>query len=182
MRFWRAVWALEWGLAAIGAGSMLFIMMMVTVISVAGRYFLQVDLIPGAYNIVERILFPLLVFWALPIAHREGMFPRLETLADAQPPRRRALIGAVATIVEIAVYGLFFWFVARFVWQSVATNRTMQIGTTFLPVWPILLTMPLAFGLMLLEMGRLLHRDIRRALGLDVSVDEPAHHQGSLVV
>ena len=31
MRFWRAVWTFEWGLAAIGAGSMLFIMMMVTV-------------------------------------------------------------------------------------------------------------------------------------------------------
>ena len=71
---------------------MLFIMMMVTVISVAGRYFLQMDLIPGAYNIVERIIFPLLVFWALPIAHRDGMFPRLESFADAL---RRDLKAAV---------------------------------------------------------------------------------------
>src|SRR5690606_35817249 len=136
MRFWRAIWAFEWGLAAIGAGSMLFIMMMVTVISVFGRYFLQMDLIPGAYNIVERILFPLLVFWALPVAHRDGLFPRLEMFADSQPPRRRALVGVVVLAVEIAIYAAFLWYVTRFVWGSIQTNRTMQIGTAFWPLWP----------------------------------------------
>lgn len=181
MRFWRTVWAFEWGLAAIGAGSMLFLMMMVTVVSVAGRYFLQADLIPGAYNIVERIIFPLLVFWALPIAHREGMFPRLETVAEAQPPKRRAALAAVVTAVEIAVYAVFIWFILRFVWTSIQSNRTMQIGTSFWPLWPILLMMPLAFGLMLLEMGRLLYRDVRRALGLDGADDGPEFQGGSAV-
>lgn len=182
MRFWRAIWAFEWGLAAIGAGSMLFIMMMVTVVSVAGRYFLQMDLIPGAYNIVERILFPLLVFWALPIAHRDGLFPRLETFADALAPRRRALVAAVAMIVEIAVYAVFMWFILRFVWGSIVQGRTMQIGTNFLPLWPILVMMPLAFGLMLLEMGRLLYRDIRRLLGLEQIVEEEAtHHENAAI-
>ncbi|MCR5855812.1 TRAP transporter small permease [Mesorhizobium sp. J428] len=181
MRFWRAIWAFEWGLAAVGAGSMLFIMMMVTVISVAGRYFLQMDLIPGAYNIVERILFPLLVFWAMPIAHRDGLFPRLETFADAQPPRRRALIAAVAMIVEIAVYAVFMWFIFRFVWGSIVQNRTMQIGTNFLPLWPILVMMPLAFGLMILEMARLLYRDMRRLLGLPVSGAADVHNGSSAV-
>lgn len=181
MRFWRTIWAFEWGLAAVGAGSMLFLMMMVTVISVAGRYFLQADLIPGAYNIVERIIFPLLVFWALPIAHREGMFPRLETLADAQPPRRRAIVAALVTAVEIAVYAVFMWYILRFVWTSIQSNRTMQIGTSFWPLWPILVMMPLAFGLMLLEMGRLLYRDVRRVLGLEAAADEPAFHGSSAV-
>lgn len=181
MRFWRAIWAFEWGLAAIGAGSMLFLMMMVTVTSVAGRYFLQMDLIPGAYNIVERIIFPLLVFWALPIAHREGMFPRLETFVDAQPPRRRALVAAFAMLVELAIYLLFFWFIARFVWGSIVQNRTMQIGSSFLPLWPVLLMMPLAFGLMILEMCRLLWRDMRRVMGLEPLEDARAF-QGSSVV
>ncbi|MGB3502678.1 MAG: TRAP transporter small permease [Mesorhizobium sp.] len=173
MKFWKAVWAFEWGLAAIGAGSMLFIMMMMTVISVAGRYFLHMDLIPGAYNIVERIIFPLLVFWALPIAHREGMFPRLEMFADAQPPRRRALIATIVMLVELAIYLTFFWYIWRFVSTSIQTNRTMQIGTSFLPLWPILIMMPLAFGLMILEMFRLLYRDVRQVMGLD-PVDEIA--------
>lgn len=151
---------------------MLFIMMMVTVISVAGRYFLQMDLIPGAYNIVERIIFPLLVFWALPIAHREGMFPRLESFADALPPRRRACLSVFVLLVEIAVYAAFLWYIVRFVWGSIESNRTMQIGSDFLPLWPVLVMMPLAFGLMLLEMCRLLYRDIRRALGLEAIVDQ----------
>lgn len=181
MRFWRTIWAFEWGLAAIGAGSMLFLMMMVTVISVAGRYFLQADLIPGAYNIVERIIFPLLVFWSLPIAHREGMFPRLETFADAQPPKRRAVIATLVTAVEIAIYAIFMWYILRFVWTSIQSNRTMQIGTSFWPLWPILVMMPLAFGLMLLEMGRLLYRDVRRVLGLEVVAEQPAF-QGSSAV
>ena len=181
MRFWRAIWTFEWGLAAIGAGSMLFIMMMVTVISVLGRYFLQMDLIPGAYNIVERILFPLLVFWALPIAHRDGLFPRLEMFAEAQPRRRKALIGAFVLAVEIAIYAVFLWYVTRFVWASVQSNRTMQIGTSFWPLWPILLMMPLAFGLMLLEMARLLYRDIRRVLGLPDEDDETPHSGTSVV-
>ncbi|MGB3067355.1 MAG: TRAP transporter small permease [Ottowia sp.] len=172
MRFWKTIWAFEWGLAAIGAGLMLFIMMMVTVISVAGRYFLQMDLIPGAYNIVERIIFPLLVFWALPIAHREGMFPRLESFADALPPRRRACLSVFVLLVEIAVYAAFLWYIVRFVWGSIESNRTMQIGSDFLPLWPVLVMMPLAFGLMLLEMCRLLYRDIRRALGLEAIVDQ----------
>lgn len=181
MRFWRAIWAFEWGLAAIGAGSMLFIMMMVTVISVFGRYFLQMDLIPGAYNIVERILFPLLVFWALPVAHRDGLFPRLEMFADAQPPRRRALVGVVVLAVEIAIYAAFLWYVTRFVWGSIQTNRTMQIGTAFWPLWPILLMMPLAFGLMMLEMARLLYRDARRVLGLPAGDDETPHPGTSVI-
>lgn len=181
MRFWRAIWALEWGMAAIGAGTMLFLMMMVTVISVFGRYFLQADLIPGAYNIVERILFPLLVFWALPIAHRDGLFPRLETFADALPPRRRALTGIVVLAVEICVYAVFLWYISRFVWVSVAQNRTMQIGTDFLPLWPILVMMPLAFGLMMLEMFRLLYRDARAFVRREPPANLPGHSGGGAV-
>lgn len=167
MRFWKAIGTLEWWLAAAGAGTMLFVMMMVTVISVAGRYFLHADLIPGAYNIVERVIFPLLVFWALPLAHREGMFPRLETFADAQPPRRRAFIATVVTFVEVAIYAVLLWYVAKFFWASYNTNRTMQIGSTFLPLWPVLASMPLAIALMVLEMGRQLYHSLRALCGLE---------------
>jgi TRAP-type C4-dicarboxylate transport system permease small subunit len=181
MRFWKAVGALEWWMAAVGAGSMLFIMMMVTVISVAGRYFLHMDLIPGAYNIVERIIFPLLVLWALPLSHREGMFPRLETLADTQPPRRRAFIATVVSIVEVAVYAVLFWFVAKFLWASYAANRTMQIGSTFLPLWPVLMWMPPAVLLMLLEMARSLYHNVRAMLGVE-AMAEPLTATESAVV
>lgn len=181
MRFWKALWNFEWGMAAIGAGLCLFLMMMITVVSVFGRYFLHADLIPGAYNIVERIIFPLMVFWALPIAHKDGLFPRLETFADSQPPKRRAAISFFVLAVEIVIYALVLWYVVRFVWQSYETNRTAQIGSGFVSLWPILIMMPLAFGLMLLEMCRLLWRDFRRLRG-DKLADEIHHNEEASAV
>lgn len=165
MRIWKAIWNFEWGLAAIGAGLCLLAMVLITVISVFGRYMLQADLIPGAYNIIERIIFPLLVFAALPMTHREGTFPRLELLADAVPPRARLAISVFVLLVEIAVYAVVLWFVSRFVWGGIQTNRTMQIGTGFWPLWPVIIFMPLAFGLMLLEMIRLFVADVRALFG-----------------
>ena len=84
-------------------------------------------------------------------------------------------------LVEIAVYAVFFWFIWRFVSGSIAQNRTMQIGTSFLPLWPILIMMPLAFGLMMLEMVRLFLRHLRQALGHQ-PVDEVQAFEGSAAV
>ena len=36
----------------------------------------------------------------------------------------------------------------------------MQIGADFWPIWPVLVMMPLAFFLMMLEMGRLVWNDL----------------------
>jgi TRAP-type C4-dicarboxylate transport system permease small subunit len=46
--------------------------------------------------------------------------------------------------------------VVRFAWGAVESNRQMQISSTHWPVWPVILMVPLAFGLMLLEMFRFL--------------------------
>lgn len=164
-RFWKAVWHFEWGMAAIGAGLCLLMMMAITVLSVFGRYVLHSDLIPGAYNIVERILFPLMVFWAMPLAHREKLFPRLESFVDSLPNRWRTIISAFVLVTEIVIYAVVFWYVTRFVWASIASNRTMQIGTHTWLLWPIIVMMPLSFALMLLEMLRLLYEDFRVLIG-----------------
>ncbi|BCH33335.1 hypothetical protein MesoLjLc_52650 [Mesorhizobium sp. L-8-10] len=161
MRFWKLIWQFEWGMASIGAGLCLLAMMLMTVISVFGRYVLHLDLIPGAYNIIERILFPLMVFWALPTAHREKTFPRLESFPGALSPFWRTVVSAFVLAVEIVIYGIALWFVTRFVWGSIQSGRPMQVGTNFWPLWPVLLMMPLAFALMLLEMARLLAADVR---------------------
>lgn len=161
MRFWKSLWQFEWALASIGAGLCLVAMMLITVLSVFGRYVLQMDLVPGAYNIVERILFPLLVLWALPIAHREGIFPRLDSIAGSLPSFWSRLISLFVLLVEIAIYVTLLWFVTLFVWQSIKTGRTMQVGAQYLPLWPVIVMMPLSFGLMIVEMVRLLAADAR---------------------
>ena len=165
MRIWQKIWAFEWGLASIGAGICLVAMMLITVISVFGRYVLEMDLIPGAYNMIERILFPLLILWALPMAHRDGTFPRLEFITEKLHRIPRLLVSIVVILVEIVVYAIVLWFVIQFVWTGIKSGRQMQIGTELWPLWPIIVMMPLAFGLMLLEMIRLVVSDIRRLLG-----------------
>ena len=163
MRIWTWLGRFEGGMASVGAGLCLLAMMFMTVVSVFGRYLLGADLIPGGYNIIERLLFPLLVFWALPLAHREGTFPRLEMIRDALPPRAYAWVTAFVLGVEVIVFSLLLWYVAWFAWQGYASERQMQIGTTYWPLYPVLAMVPLSFGLMLVEMVRLVVADVREA-------------------
>lgn len=161
MNFWKTIDRIEGGMASIGAGLCLFAMIVITVISVIGRYILQQDILPGAYNLIERVTFPLIVFWAVPLAHREGTFPRFDMVVEALPTKLRSASKIFVLVVELLVYVVVMWYVLRFTWESIAINRTMQIGTDFWPVWPILVMMPLAFGLMMLEMCRLIYLDYR---------------------
>ncbi len=165
MRFYNLLGRAEWNMASVGAGLSLFLMMIMTVISVFGRYVLETDLIPGAYNMVERILFPLLIFWAVPLAHRDGMFPRFEILSDAVAPTVRASLAILVLVVEVAVFAVVLWYLTNFAWGAIEAGRTMQIGTEYWPIWPVIAMAPIAFALMLLEMLRLLWVEIRQLFG-----------------
>jgi TRAP-type C4-dicarboxylate transport system permease small subunit len=153
--FYKTLGRIEGGMASVGAGVCLLAMIVITVISVVGRYVLQQDILPGAYNLIERVAFPLIVFWAMPMAHREATFPRFDTVVLALPPRLRRAVQVFVGLVELAVYAVVMWYVLRFTWKGILDDRTMQIGADFWPIWPVLVMMPLAFGLMMLEMLRL---------------------------
>lgn len=161
MNFWKTLGRIEGGMASIGAGLCLFAMIVITVISVVGRYVLQQDILPGAYNLIERVAFPLIVFWAVPMAHREATFPRFDMVVLALSPRIRRAVYVFVGLVELAIYAVVMWYVLRFTWQGILDDRTMQIGADFWPIWPVLVMMPLAFFLMMLEMGRLVWNDMR---------------------
>ncbi|GLS14820.1 TRAP transporter small permease [Hydrogenophaga electricum] len=161
MKFWTFLGRLEGGMASIGAGLCLLAMIVITVISVVGRYVLHHDILPGAYNLIERVAFPLIVFWAAPMAHREATFPRFDMLVNAMPARVRRAVQVLVGVVELAIYAVVMWYVLRFTWQSIVEDRTMQVGADFWPMWPVLVMMPLAFFLMMLEMLRLVWKDLR---------------------
>ncbi|APE45993.1 C4-dicarboxylate ABC transporter substrate-binding protein (plasmid) [Sulfitobacter alexandrii] len=165
MSFRSSLGLFEHRLAAIGAGTALTLMMLISVASVVGRYVLHTDLIPGAYNIIERVIFPLLVFWALPAAHRESLFPRLELLADSLPARGAAAVSVFVLLVELAIYAVLVWFVFWFAVDAIQTGRQMQVGTGFWPLWPVVIFVPFAFGLMVIEMLRVIWVDLRRLTG-----------------
>ena len=162
MKFRSNLDRFEHRLASIGAGTALTLMMLISVASVLGRYVFHTDLIPGAYNMIERVIFPLLVFWALPAAHREAMFPKLELLAEKLPSRAAAAVSLLVLMVEVAVYAVLIWFVTKFVIAAIDSGRQMQVGTAFWPLWPVVIFMPMAFALMIVEMLRLIWVDARR--------------------
>lgn len=77
------------------------------------------------------------------------------TTATENTDGMRRWVHAFVLLVELAVYAVTMWYVLRFTWSSIDSGRTMQIGTDFWPIWPVLVTMPLVFALMMLEMCRL---------------------------
>jgi len=156
MGFWQRLGKLEGGLASVGAGFCLFAIMIMTVLSVLGRYVFNMDLIPGGYNLIERVAFPLLVFWAIPLAHRDGMFPKFDMLQTKLPPLAHRILASLVLLVEIIIFLVVMWYVTEFAWKSAESGRQFQISSTHWPIWPVILMVPLAFGLMLLEMFRLL--------------------------
>lgn len=163
--FYRGIGRLDWALAAVGGGLCLLAILVITVVTVYGRYVMQADLIPGGYNMIESVFFPLMVFWGLPMAHREGSFPRLE-LWDGAPRTLRALIGVVVLALEFVVYAVAAWYCGKFALAAIETGRQVQIGTGLWLAWPVWVMAPLSFGLMLVEIARLLARDARSLLNL----------------
>ncbi len=156
MGFWQRLGKIEGGLASIGAGFCLFAIMIMTVLSVLGRYVFGMDLVPGSYNLIERVAFPLLVFWAIPLAHRDGMFPKFDMLQARLSPMLNRILASLVLLVEIVIFVVVLWYVTEYAWSSVESGRQFQISSTHWPIWPVILMVPLAFGLMLLEMFRLL--------------------------
>ncbi|NYT64434.1 TRAP transporter small permease [Alcaligenaceae bacterium] len=158
MSFWNAIDRFEGRLAAVGAGTALMFMVVVTVLSVVGRYWLQTDLIPGSYNMIERVFFPLIVFWAIPYAHRKGTFPRFDSVSNSLPASVQRWLQALLLAVELVIHAVLMWYIMRYTWSSIEIARTMQIGTRLWPMWPVLIMMPLAFALLILEMSHQLWR------------------------
>jgi len=176
---WKTIARIEGGMASIGAGLCLLAMILITVLSVIGRYILQQDLIPGAYNLIERVTFPLIVFWAVPLAHRQGTFPRFDMVVNVLPRRVRRWVQVFVLLVELVLYAVLMWYVLRFTWSSISGGRTMQIGTGFWPIWPILVMVPLAFGLMMLEMCRLAWLHMRGAPDAEESAEQSGGDAGN---
>lgn len=140
---------IELRLCAIGSGACLLLMVFIIITSVMGRYLLHTDLIPGTYNIIERVLFPVLVFCAIPITYREGMFPRVTYFRSKFSVTLDIVASWTCRIVEACLYLVIVCYTFRFAWQGLVESRTMQIGSETWILWPILCLLPVTFALVL---------------------------------
>jgi TRAP-type C4-dicarboxylate transport system permease small subunit len=139
-------------MASIGAGSCLIAIVIITVVSVGGRYIFSLDSVPGGFNMIESILFPLLVFFGLPLAHKEGTFPKLDILFDKIPLKVSQLLDFLVSLIEALVYLILIWFMLKFSVNSFASGRSVQIGVSYFPVWPIAFISVFSFLVMYFQM------------------------------
>ena len=136
-------------LCLFGSGTCLILMVFIIIVSVMGRYLFHSDLIPGSFNIIERILFPILVFCAIPLSHQEGMFPSVTFFRTMLPKRAQGVAEMLCSAVDALIYGLVVIYAFRFAWSAVISARTMQIGSSTMLLWPILWLVPVVFVLVL---------------------------------
>lgn len=69
-------------------------------------------------------------------------------------------VQAFLLFVELVIHAVLMWYIMRYTWNSIEIGRTIQIGTQLWLLWPVLIMMPLAFGLLILEMSHQLWRSI----------------------
>lgn len=138
-------------LCIVGSGTCLILMVAVIIVSVLGRYLFHTDLVPGGFNIIERFLFPVLVFCAIPLTYRDGMFPSVTFFREKLSNTTGRIVRRFCAITEILLYLVIVVYAFRFAWQALLDTRTMQIGSETWLLWPILWLVPAIFLLVLLN-------------------------------
>ncbi len=100
------------------------------------------------------LLIPLL---GAPWLVREKGHIYIELLVGALPPRPRQALMRVIVIVSLAVCAVLAWYGGAITVQNFVQNEK-DVRSFDMPRWMLMLSMPLAFGMMALEFLRLLLR------------------------
>ena len=138
------------GWLALVSGVAVFTLMLLAVVSVSGRNFLNQPL-PGYVDWIEQAM-PLIAFMAISYGQRLGGHIRMDLVVGQL--KGRALWAAelittatILIVLAIIVYGAFAHFQRSFDFSAPMWSRdsSMDIG---LPIWPAKLLVPVAFSVM----------------------------------
>lgn len=149
----RALFKVETGLAIVG-GLAVFALMLLAVVNVTGRHFLNRPL-PGYVDWIEQAM-PIIAFLAVAYCQRLGGHIRMDILVGQLRGRPLWLAEIISTFAILVLMLLLVWgswshfqrsfdFAAPF-WSR---DSTMDIG---LPIWPAKLLVPLAFSVLSLRL------------------------------
>ena len=136
--FMRVITRISQTMAAIGA-IMFGIMMIITVIDVAGRKFFLHPL-NGA---VELVGFSLILgaTWGMGYCELLGMNIRINVISDKLPRRYRGILGILAYLISAGTCGLIAWRAYVKVQSYLTTVLGSVTDVLSLPFWPIVLMM-----------------------------------------
>ena len=149
----RALYRLE-GWLALMSGLAVFSLMLLAVVSVGGRNFLNQPL-PGYVDWIEQAM-PLIAFMGIAYTQRDGGHIRMDMLVGALKGRWLYAAEIITTVAVLLLMVLLVWgswahFQRSFDFAAPLWSRdsSMDIG---LPIWPAKLLAPVAFSVLVLRL------------------------------
>ncbi|MFX0542987.1 TRAP transporter small permease subunit [Roseovarius sp. S4756] len=145
----RGLYRVERVLALI-SGLAVFSLMLLAVVSVSGRNFLNQPL-PGYVDWIEQAM-PLIAFMGISYAQRDGGHIRMDIVVGALGGRVLWLVELITTLVILALVVLLIWgswahFSRSFDFGAPLWSRDSSMDIA-LPLWPAKLLAPVAFSVL----------------------------------
>lgn len=168
---------------ALLSGLAVFGLMILAVVSVGGRNFLEQPL-PGYVDWIEQAM-PLIAFMGISYVQREGGHIRMDLLVGALKGRALYIAefittAAVLILVVLLIWGTFAHFQRSFDFSAPLWSRDSSMDIA-LPLWPAKLLAPVAFSVLGLRLvlqltayGRAIATGVAIAVPLPVSAAEQA--------
>lgn len=150
----RALYELEKRLALL-SGLAVFSLMVLAVLSVSGRNFLNQPL-PGYVDWIEQAM-PLIAFMGISYTQRDGGHIRMDMLVGALKGRTLYAVEfittlAIFTLMALLVWGTWAHFQRSFDFSAPMWSRDSSMDIA-LPIWPAKLLAPVAFGVLSLRLA-----------------------------
>lgn len=149
----RKLYKIE-GVLALMSGLAVFALMLLAVVSVGGRNFLNQPL-PGYVDWIEQAM-PLIAFMGISFTQRDGGHIRMDMIVGQLRGRFLYIVELITTLVILVlmivlVWGTWAHFQRSFDFAAPMWSRdsTMDIA---LPIWPAKLLAPVAFGVLCLRL------------------------------
>lgn len=139
---------------ALVSGLAIFSLMLLAVVSVAGRHFFNMPL-PGYVDWIEQAM-PLIAFMGIAYTQRNGGHIRMDMLVAQLNGRALWLFEwltslCVLTLICLLIWGSWSHFSRSFDFASPWWSRDSSMDIS-LPLWPAKLMVPLAFSVLALRM------------------------------
>lgn len=149
----RGLYRLETFLALL-SGLAVFALMLLAVVSVSGRNFLNQPL-PGYVDWIEQAM-PLIAFLGVAYVQRNGAHIRMDIVAGALSGRTLYLVELITTFAILVLMVLMVWgswshFLRSFDFAAPLWSRDSSMDIA-LPIWPAKLLAPIAFAVLCLRL------------------------------
>ncbi|WP_419912671.1 TRAP transporter small permease subunit [Hoeflea sp.] len=149
----RRLYRLETFMALL-SGLAVFALMLLAVVSVSGRNFMNQPL-PGYVNWIEQAM-PLIAFLGIAYVQRDGGHIRMDIVASALSGRTLYLVELITTLAILILMVLMVWgswshFLRSFDFAAPMWSRDSSMDIA-LPIWPAKLLAPIAFSVLCLRL------------------------------